>query len=171
MKNKVTKKIKFETLYNTKIGESESTDESVSNENNVGFSFHPKSKYIFIFEMILILANLYSFFIPLRIAKNQDIGGNNTFNELLFIFLLDLIYIVDIIINFFKGYYNHDMDIIRNNKQIIIHYIKQDFIMDILETIPLCFLIKKGVFEINMNFGESSAKLIFLKLIAFFKPF
>ena len=74
MKSKIFKKIKFETLYNTKINETDSTSEQNFNENSEGFSFDPKSNYVFAFEMILLLANLYAFYLPLKIAKNENIG-------------------------------------------------------------------------------------------------
>jgi hypothetical protein len=76
---------------------------------------------------------------------------------------------MDIIIFFFKGYYNHKMEIIRNNKKIIIHYLLGDFFMDALEAFPLNYIIYICNKE-NNYFGYSDFKIIFLKLLVFIKP-
>ena len=170
MKNKIFKKMRFDILYHSKIIEIDSTDESIHNEYSNGFSFDPKSNFILIFEIFLIIGNLYYFItIPLRIAKNENIGKDKIDKSI--IIFIDIIYIADFIITIFKGYYNHDMEIIRNNKIILIHYLKQDFFMDLIEAIPLTFIINGGVFKNNINFGVSNFKNIFLKLMAFIKPF
>ena len=163
------KKIKCETIL-TKNNETTSSDEELNNDDYKGFSFHPKSNYVFIFEIIIIIAILYSFiFIPIKIANNEEIGRDIICNIVL-IYINDIIYIVDFILSFFRGYYNHDMQIIRNNKKILINYLKQDFFMDLIEAIPLTLLISKGIFKIEDNFGSSNYKIIF-KLISFIKPF
>ena len=170
VKSKIFKKMRFDTLYHTKIIEIDSSDESIHNEYSNGFSFDPKSNFILIFEIFLVIGNLYYFItIPLRIAKNENIGEDKI--DKIIILFIDLIYIADFIITIFKGYYNHDMEIIRNNKIIFIHYLKQDFFMDLIEAIPLTFIINGGVFKNNMSFGVSNFKNIFLKLMAFIKPF
>ena len=43
-------------------------------------------------------------------------------------YLNDLIYILDFLVSFVRGYYDYEMKIIRNNKRIIIHYLKQEFL-------------------------------------------
>ena len=169
MKVKLNKKSIYDKFGQTEIIE-EYSDENINTEDSNGFSFHPNSTYIFIFEIIIIFANLYSFiFIPIRIAKNEDIRGSNTLFDKMMIYLIDIIYFLDIIVFFFKGYFNHEMEIIRNNKKIIIHYLFEDFFMDILEAFPLNYII----FFCNRKdnyFGYSDYNIIFLKLLAFVKP-
>ncbi len=170
IKSKLFKKIKFETLYNTKINETDSTSDYYYNENSEGFSFDPKSYYVFIFEMVLLLANFYAFYLPLKIAQNKDIGGKNDIGEQIITILIDILYIADFILSFFIGYYNHDMQLIKNNKKILINYLGEGFFVDLIEAIPLNLLIKTGVLKKNI-FGVSNFKNIFLKLFAFIKPF
>ena len=170
MKIKLNKKSIYDKFGQTEIIE-EYSDERINTEDLNGFSFHPNSTYIFIFEIIIIFANLYSFiFIPLRIAKNEDMRGSNTLFDEIIIYLIDVIYFMDIIIFFFKGYFNHEMEIIRNNKKIIIHYLLGDFFMDILEAFPLNYIIYICK-EKDNYFGYSDYSIIFLKLLAFVKPF
>ena len=138
-----------------------------------GFAFHPDSIFVFIFDIIIILANLYSFiFLPLRIAKNEDIRGADTLFDEMVLYLIDIIFISDLIISIFRGYYNDEMEIIKNNKKILIHYIEHDFFMDLFEALPINLIIKMGDFkENNIYLGYSDTKLIFLKLLIFIKPF
>ena len=169
IKAKLNKKNIYEKFEQKETIE-ECSDENINSEDSIGFSFHPNSTYIFIFEIIIIFANLYSFiFIPLRMARNEDIQGtNNLFDEIM-IYLIDIIYFMDIINFFFKGYFNPEMEIIRNNKKIIIHYLLGDFFMDALEAFPLNYIIYICNKE-NNYFGYSDFKIIFLKLLVFIKP-
>ena len=149
------------------------TLENENHSKSEGFSFHPNSVFVFIFDIIIIFVNLYSFiFLPVRIAKNEDIRGADTLFDEIIIYLIDIIYISDLIISSFKGYYNDEMEIIKNNKKIFIHYLEQDFLMDLFEALPINLIIKIGDFkENNIYFGYSDSKLIVLKLLIFIKPF
>ena len=149
---------------------------SYENENHSkseGLSFHPDSAFVYIFDIIIIFANLYSsFFLPLRIAKNEDIRRADTLFDEIVIYLIDIIFISDLIISIFRGYYNDEMEIIKSNKKILIHYLEQDFFMDLIEALPINLIIKMGDFkENNIYLGYSDTKLIFLKLLIFIKPF
>ena len=146
------------------------TLENENHSKSEGFSFHPNSVFVFIFDIIIIFVNLYSFiFLPVRIAKNEDIRGADTLFDEIIIYLIDIIYISDLIISSFKGYYNDEMEIIKNNKKIFIHYLEQDFLMDLFEALPINLIIKIGDFkENNIYFGYSDSKLIVLKLLIFY---
>ena len=150
-----------------------SLDEETNLHHYLGFSLSPESNFIFLFDIMIIFANLYSFiFIPLRIAKNKDVRGPNTLIDAIIKFFVDFIYISDFIIAFFRGYYNHEMKIIRNNKKIIVHYLKQDFLMDLIEAIPLNILVEINLLKITYaNYGYFNFKVFFIKLLMFTKSF
>ena len=171
MRAKINRKSLYEKFGLTQtIIEPSSDEESISEESG-GFSFHPHSTFILIFEIMIIFSNIYSFiFIPLRIAKNDDIRGSVTLLDKIIVYIIDIIYILDIIISFFKGYFNNEMIIIRNNKKIIFHYLEEDFFKDLLEAVPLNVIIKVCDNRINY-FAYSDNSLIFLKFLAFIKPF
>ena len=84
MKSKLNKKNFYEKFVKSESIE-EYSDENINSEDSSGFSFHPNSTFVFIFEIIIIFSNLYSFiFIPLRIAKNEDIRRpDNLFDEIM----------------------------------------------------------------------------------------
>ena len=160
--------------YNrSQIIEQYSLDEEINLNYLQGFSFSPDNYFIFLFDIIIIIANLYSFiFIPLIIAKNEDITNqSNIFQEVIKCFI-DVIYILDFIITIFRGYYDNEMKIIRNNRRILIHYLKQEFFMDLIEAIPLHILIKMNILKnTNLLYGYLDPKLFFIKLFMFLKSF
>ena len=91
----------------------------------------------------------------------------NNINSFL-LYLIDLLYICDFCISFFRGYYNLQYRLIRNNITIIIHYFKTDFFFDFLESIPIYtfsnYLCTKNR-EVNYCFKYSmSNSLIILKI-------
>ena len=138
-----------------------------------GFSFTPNSKFIFIFDLLLIITNFYNFiFIPLSIATDKDFKNGFSFKRDVNYYFIDLIFFFDFILSFFRGYYNFEMKLIRNNKKVIIHYLKRYFISDLLESIPTYTIIKIFIKRNNERyFGESDSILDILKLFLFIKPF
>ena len=171
---KISKNNRVEIKYNrSKIIEQYSLDEEINLNYLQGFSFSPHNFFIFIFDIIIIIANLYSFiFIPLIIAKNEDIRKPNTIFQEVIKCLIDIIYIMDFVITIFRGYYDHEMKLIRNNRRILIHYLKQEFFMDLIEAIPFHILIKMNILKnTNLFYGYFDPKLFFIKLFMFLKPF
>ena len=137
-KNKLMKKIqkKIFKKFNRKLSivSDNFSEDSDNDDSSIGFSLDPNSRGIFIFDLLLIIVNLYNFiFLPLNIAKNNDIRKKEPILEEICYYLVDLIFFFDTIISFFRGYYNYEMEMILNNKQITIHYLKTFFISDLLE--------------------------------------
>ena len=155
------------------IIEQYSLDEEINLHHYRGFSLSPESNFMFSFDIMIIIANLYSFiFIPLRIAKNQDIRGPNTLIDAIIKVSVDFIYIADFIISFFRGYYNNEMKIIRNNKKIIIHYLSHELFMDLIEAIPLNILVEMNILKIIYTYyGCFNYKAFLVKLLMFVKSF
>ena len=172
-KNKIMKKSRLKLFENIKDNNSFNDESEDNNENSNGFAIIPTSNYIFVFDMLLIIADLYTFiFIPLTAAKNGDITERgHIFREIIH-YIIDLIFLLDFIISLFRGYYNYEMEIIRNNKKIIIHYLKQYFVIDFLQAIPLYTLIR--IFmkpSKNFYFGYFEVESIIITFLLFIKPF
>ena len=165
----------YKNNFNNKINTiSDKNDDSDSNNDSLkGFSFHPNSYYIFIFDLLLIFANLFSFiFIPLNLASNKFIREKEHIIKKIINYSIDIIFLFDFIISFFRGYYNFEMEIVRNNKKIIIHYLNNYFFIDLIESIPIyiiirCFLQSKE--NIYSYYNDNS--LIFATFLLFIKPF
>lgn len=173
IKNKIIKKNTYDKFFQTEIVTVDSTiEENLDHENSTGYTIHPTCTFIFIFDIILIFANLFSFiFIPLKLAKNEDKRIENYPLEIICVYLVDFIYFSDFIINIFKGYYNHEMKIIRNNWRVIIHYLKQDFFLDLIMALPLNLILRfESLHDSYIFFCYFDMTNIWIKLLLFIKP-
>ena len=171
IRNKFAQKYddKFTTIQNTNIAIDEETDYS---ENYYGFSLFPNSNFILAFDFILIVSNLYSFIIiPLNAAKNKNLREREALIHEILHYLIDIIFLFDFIIGLFRGYYDFEMNIIKNNKKIIIHYLKTYFFFDFLQAIPLFSIIR--IFmkpSKNHYFRDSDYELLLIVFLLFIKP-
>ena len=175
IKNKIFKKAK-ERLT---IIDNTSFDDFENISKNTNFLvIIPDTKFIFILDSVLIIVNLYAFIIiPLSVAQNKDIlGKTSLFQEEVIHYLIDLIYLLDFIISFFRGYYNYEMKLITSNKEIIINYLKKYFIIDFFQAIPLytmkrLFNNENALFYLGYTVMESKLIqfLLFIKPLKIFK--
>ena len=177
---KLRNKIKFSLKNKIQVHEKKSIKEDNSiekeeeeSDNSIEYSLDPDGYFILIYDVIIIFVSfLNSFFIPLRIAKNEDIRGSNSFLNICFLYLIDFIYLADLIIGFFRGYYNHEMKYIRKTKNIIKHYLIEDFFLDLIEVVPINLIIRLRIFQQTYIICESyNNQLIFLKLLILIKTF
>ena len=177
IKNKIKDNINNLTVIKNKDNNSSDYDDDSNkiNKNERYISFSPNSNVLLIYDILLIISNLYSFiFIPLSIAKNENlIEKELTFKEIIK-YYNDFIYMLDFFITSVRGYYNFEMEIIRDNKGILIHYLKQDFFNDLIEGIPVYILLR--LFNDNKYFHSYHSyifdyDMFFIKLFLFIKSF
>ena len=178
LRNKIKSSLKNKSQANeigTTIIEDENTIENDEEEadKSVGYTLDPDGYFILIYDVIIILVNfLNSVFIPLRIAKNEDIRGSNSFLNNVLLYLIDFIYITDLILGFFRGFYNHEMKYIRKTKYIIRNYLDGDFFMDLIEAVPINLIIRLKIFhQTNIICESYDYPIIFLKLLLLTKTF
>ena len=86
--------IKYIFTKNFNIYNSNTFDNDSDNDEHLkGFAILPTSNYIFIFDLLLTIANLYTFiFFPLNIAHNKDIRNKESIIKEIIHYLIDLIY-------------------------------------------------------------------------------
>ena len=117
-------------------------DEEYEDENEGEYYISPTSYFIKIFDCIMFLSCMfYLVVIPHYFSKNIILKGENKFS-LVVMTVIDLIYILDIIINFFRAYHNFDENLVRKPKDIFIHYIKTWFLFDFIQAIPFFSFFK-----------------------------
>ena len=144
-------------------------DESDKEDEDYSNVLLPYSPIIFILDIFLFLSSLYTlFYIPLRMAKAECFCiDEHTLNKAL-LYFVDILYICDFCISFFRAYYNFQFKLIKNSKSIVIHYLQTDGIFDFLEAIPVFSLSKYFCIvneEVNYCFKYSmSNSLILLKI-------
>ena len=165
-KHRKLKKIKI--LY-------DSMDDNESDEEIEGEVINPESKFILIFDLLIIILYIFTFLpVTINLLKTECFCSSNktSFNDIIFYFN-DLLFISDLIISFFRGYYNFEYKLIKINRLIIKNYLLGDFFLDFLEAIPF-FTINKYICWNNYNYFncykyEMPSKLFFLKMALILK--
>ena len=90
-----------------------------------------------------------------------------------FQYLIDVLFIIDLIINFYRGYYKNE-NLVKNNKLICIRYLINSFRVDQIDSIPIytisLYLCQNfnldGTFFIE---GSISGKYLNLKILSIVK--
>ena len=139
--NKNNRKDKFRLLLR-KNNIYDSFDDEEYKYEEIGYYISPTSWYIRVFDSLLFISSIiYLIYVPYLLSHNFFIDKGNKFWENILI-IIDIIYIIDVIINFFKAYQNYDEHLIRRKKAIFFHYLKTWFLLDFIQSIPLFSIFK-----------------------------
>lgn len=118
----------IEDSYN----ESES-DEEYEVDN---FLINPETSIFLIYDTIILIFSIYALiFISYEITNNIFCGMNKRSKKYIN-FFLDILFFIDLIINFFLEYYSKKDKLIKNWKKIINNYLKGWFFFDLLSALP-----------------------------------
>ena len=121
-------------------------DEECEDAEEINHLFiNPNSKFILIFDSLIIISAVISFIsVPLYLAITHDFC--RTKNKFEFYYLTNLstefLNIMDLFIGFFRGYYNWEEQLIYRKRKIMIHYIKGWFLFDLISAVPVYFINK-----------------------------
>ena len=138
--NKLDKKDRIRNIKRIKrIYDSFDDDESEKdNDDFQGSTISSKSIIVIFFDLFMFLSSTYYiFYIPLRMAKFDCFCNDEHMAHKCILYVIDMLFICDLCISFFRGYYNYQFKLIKNNKKIFIHYLKTDFLFDLLEAVPV----------------------------------
>ena len=141
------RKLRKKKLIYDSMGDNESEEED---EGNV---INPETKLIFIFDLFIVIIYFYTFFIlTMDIAQTECFCSYKhcTINDIIFYFN-DILYILDLIISFFRSYYNFEYKLVKSNNLIIKNYLSGDFFLDLIEAIPI-FTISKYICYKNKEY-------------------
>ena len=187
-------KEKFRLLQHTGYVYDSLDDEEAEDAIEINYYYiNPDSIFIYIFDSIIAILSFYCvFYIPYYLAHDSFLNLSYLkFNNFFFHFI-DNFYIIDLIISFFRAFYNYEEILIKNVPEMSCHYINNWFFIDSLSAIPfysiLFFFERKSknirTFSynpINLNLNEFSTfgvkldkihYLIFMnKLLKIFKCF
>ena len=112
-------------------------DESEKDDDFYGRILSPNSKTIIILDLCLFLSCFYCmFYIPLRMAKSECFCQRENISYKTILYIIDFIYILDLCLSCFRGYYNPQLKLVKNNSKIFMHYLKSDLFYDFLSAIP-----------------------------------
>ena len=158
---------KIKNLYDS-FGEDES-DKDLEHGN---YGFNPRSIFIDIYDMIILISSGFClFYLPIKLAKTKMIINNDEYFALLMIDFSEIIYIIDLIFGFFRWYYNNEFKLVSNSHMIIKNYFYGNFLFDLILAIPFITIYR---FQKNI---DNDYKTIYnenhflLKILICFKAF
>ena len=94
-------------------------------------------------SITFISSLLILFYFPICLAKTKFFCQSLNREEFIF-YSIDIIYILDLIINFYRSYYKYNEVLIKKNILIFIHYFKTWLLIDLISAIPLYSIIKSN---------------------------
>ncbi len=68
--------------------------------------------------------------------------------------LNDIVFMTDVFINFFSGYYDDDGKLVTSNSKIFMKYIKSWFLVDIISCIPMSFFEYREEYDYSFKFNR-----------------
>ena len=174
------KEINYRKLVKTKILY-DSFDECESgNENDEGgYYLSPQSLFIKIFDFLIIISNLFVIsFNPYYISIMKYFCYPKPFLFKYIYFFVDILFIFDLLLGFWRSFYNQNYQLVKKARYIIRHYIATDFLFDLIQSFPFFSLIyfqcqqneNKNCTQYTMN-TKQMLLIIFssLKHLKFFK--
>ena len=115
--------------------EDEEVIEKLEEEN---YYISPETYKIFIFDILILLCILFCcFYYPIYIAQSLFFCSYIPIGIKSILFLTDFLSIFDILISFFRAYYNFEFTLIIKNERIVKHYIKKYFFSDLIAALPV----------------------------------
>ena len=137
---KIKNKERFRFLRRSKELYDSYDDEELEDEAEIDYYISPSNYFIKIFDLIIFIASMiYFVYVPILFSKNIIISSES--NNIM-LMLIDAIYILDIIFNFFRAYQNFDENLVRKRKYIFEHYLNSWFFIDFIQCIPFFTLFK-----------------------------
>ena len=117
-------------------------DENQLEDDSDLIFINPEGKYIFAFDTIILISSFICFiYIPIQISISKCFCINEHFLIKIILLLIDVIYIIDFFISFFRAYYNYEYKLIKDIKLIIKNYLTGNFFFDLLQSIPFNAII------------------------------
>ena len=157
----VIDKEKFRILSHKKmIYDSLDDEELIEDAVIEHFYFKPNSNLIIIIDSLVLIFTFWSMiYKPLNLVLNNcDIRNTITsisFDNISNLFI-DILFICDLIVNFFKAYYNFEEMLITKSNLIFLHYLKGYFLVDLISAIPYYSIIKFIALNRYLKYGITS---------------
>ena len=113
------------------------------NSNEETFYISPESKFIYILDFLIVFCLFICiFYIPFKISyyKNNCVYFSSI--DKICLNFIDILFIIDLIVGLYRGYYNSELKLVNNYKLIMINYLSTNFIYDFISAIPFLSLLE-----------------------------
>ena len=159
----------------------QSSEESNEENGNIGFNFYISSDsyFILIFDILLLIFSLYNvFFIPLKLAEKKYFCKNENNLYIITQIITEILFILDLIISFFRSYYDYEYKKVIITSQIVKYYLTNGFFTDLIFGIPSYSINRKLCENKNSNYEDKLSLttseillniLLVLKILKIFK--
>ena len=137
------KENKYRTLLSKgHVYDSLDDDEESDEEDIYNCYLDPNSIFLYILDSITFISSLIMMiYFPICLAKRKFFCQYLNKEEFIF-YSIDIIYIIDLVTNFYRSYYNYNEILIKKNILICIHYFKTWLLIDLISAIPFYSIIK-----------------------------
>ena len=181
--NKINKyQQKYRKLFLIKKVYDSLDDEELPDEEEIFFFYlSPNSIIVYLVDSLVFISSfILLVYLPAYLGYKINFCREKFSFELITFYIFDLIYILDLILGFFRAYYNFEEYLIKNNVDMFLHYFKGWFFFDFLEAIPFysIFSIKEHKCNENIshniyigNFTNFHYSLLIIKIFKIFKAF
>ena len=124
------------------IVDSMNENESDEDPDMDEYLINPENKFIFIYDTIITFGSLYSLiYIPYELAKYFCFCNSFNWFHIFINFFIDILFIIDLIMGFFRAFYTRDDEkLVKNNIKIIKNYITGYFTQDFITSVPINIL-------------------------------
>ena len=129
-----------------------------------------ESYFILIFDILITFFTFYLLlFNPLRLAERRNYFTEQNKIFMVFNIITEILYILDLLLSFFRTYYDYEYKKINHIDKIIMNYISNDFLMDLIEAIPSYLICKIYCYkDVGFN-SELSGYEIIMTIIQIIK--
>ena len=150
---------KYRKLFlNKNLYDSLDDEEVIDQEDIYHFHISPNSFIAYILDTLILIASFIElYYLPVYISLfiSPYRIYYNIISSTLF-YIIDFIYIIDLITSFFRAYYNFEEVLIKKKTVICYHYLTGWFIFDLIEAIPFFTLLDKNMENLRKNFLNSN---------------
>jgi len=157
----------------------DSLEDSEENYNSHEETFYisPESKLIYILDFLIVFCLFICiFYIPFKISYYKDRCVYFSTLDKVCLHFIDILFIMDLIVGLYKGYYNSELKLVNNYKLIMCNYLSTNFIYDFISALPILSLLEYYYMNIctssNINNTNQNITIFFLcglKLLKYIK--
>ena len=144
--------------------------DSEEDEEFEGIFFPTNDSFIQFIDLLIIFSSLfYMVYTPYYLSNIKYFCTPLIKSISCIYYFIDFLYIIDLILGFFRAYHNFQFQIIKNNVQIIKHYLFTQFFLDLIQAIPfftyISYFCYKNECDIKEKYNMNDSHLILILCI------